>query len=137
MSRALAQDRIKQKQQAVLEQNRIEEILKKAKSPRNNSFHITPEMEMRLSPDKLKEKKELEMQNSPDKLRMNIQPKGHRKYESQELEIFEQRSLSFRPEKSYNSEEIQTDKQEDTITLGHKLIEPEYHNQNIYNMANL
>jgi hypothetical protein len=106
MSQAMARDRIKQKQQAVIEQNRLEQMLKKAASPKHGEFHITAEMEMRLSPDKLRSnsvptlnvehKKELGMQDSPRKLRVKVEPKvepkveskepkGHRRYDSQEL----------------------------------------------------
>lgn len=119
MSRSLAKERIKQKQQAVIEQNRIEQMLKNAASPKHGELQIRPEMELRLSPDKprsnsvpalhVEPKKELGMQDSPHKLRLKVEPKGHRRYDSQELEIYEQNTISFKPEQS----EIQTVKQED------------------------
>lgn len=52
MSHALAEEKIRQKQIAVLEQNRIEEMIKKIPSPRSQQLHITPEMNFRVSPNK-------------------------------------------------------------------------------------
>ena len=71
------------------------------------------------------------MQASPDKIRMNVPPqaqKKHQRFESQQLEIYEQGSVTFKPEKSYLSEEIQTERQEDSVTLAHQLQEPNFMN---------